>query len=342
MFLDYFLIPLLAGITLIFLFFAFKTALEQTRITMDKENQAKSKKENAGLTPEERKKFLQESGFEDNQAPFIVGQPVRYGNFFGREDIIQSLFNLWKSFPMQNAAIYGEEQIGKTSLLRYLKDVVDNPNDSRFREGQKTDWLSKHEKYCFIYVDFQDVEYHTPKRFLEYILQNMRLEKTDKLDLSLSEESPLLDFSRIIKGHLIKPTVILMDEIEAILERHSDKFSHDFWEGLRAIVTTKLEPQCLSFVLSSNQHPTELNKKIPNQGTGSSFFNIFNYPIELKAFTKQEAKELIASSPKQFSDDDIQFILDKSELKPYLLQLLCQMYFSDNSDWRNIDISNYE
>jgi hypothetical protein len=329
MYLELFLIPLLAALTALFIWDAMREAAKQTSEILNKEsksttNDYKPKTKTQSLTPKERKKLLKESGIDNNTDFFIMGQPVHYGNFFGRKEIIQSLFNLWKGFPMQNAAIYGEKRIGKTSLLQYLKDVVDNPNDSRFREGQKTDWLRNSDRYCFIYVNFQDIEYQSPKRFLEYILQNMKLEKADKVNLSLSEENPLLDFGRIVKGHLINPTIVLMDEIGVILEHHPDKFENEFWDGLRTIATTKLELQCLGFVLAAHQHPTELAKKILTQGTASPFFNIFGHVTELKAFTEQEAKELTVSSPKQFSDDDVEFILKQSELKPFLLQILCK------------------
>ena len=335
-YLDWFLLPLLAGLAFLLVLFAalvaWKNTLNKISQTNDKNSVSKQKVQSR-LTPEERKKLSK--GFErQGDFYFVVGHPVRYGHFFGREEIIQSLFNLWKRFPMQNAAIYGEKRIGKTSLLRYLKDVVDDPNDPRFREGQKTDCLLDSEQYCFIYVDFQDVEFQTQKGLLEYILRNMKLEKADKLDLSLSEENPLLDFGRIVSGHLVKPTVILMDEIGVILECHPKEFSHNFWDGLRAIATTKLEPQCLGFVLASHQYPNELGGFICEGG--SPFIDIFSDTIELKAFTKNQARELIASSPKSFSDNDVEFILKQSELKPYLLQKLCQKCLKAESvNWQS-------
>ncbi|MDM8568150.1 hypothetical protein QUF50_01270 [Thiotrichales bacterium HSG1] len=304
--------------------------------------QAKNKEIISGisLTQEERQELSKD--FEQESFTFIAGPPVRYGNFFGREEIIQNLFNLWKAFPMQNAAIYGEKRIGKTSLLLYLKDIIDNPKNSRFRKEQQIEWLSKSEQYCFIYVNFQDTDYHTPKGLLEYILQNMKLEKSEGLNLSLSEERPLSEFGRILSGHLIRPTIILMDEIGVVLERHSDKFGNDFWDGLRAIATTKLEPQCLGFVLASHQHPKELVKRLSDKEIvpPSQFFNIFGYINELKEFTGVEARKLIASSPKKISDDNIDFILKLSELKPYLLQILCQMRLNqlrqneNNDNWQ--------
>ncbi|MDM8566563.1 hypothetical protein QUF74_13040 [Candidatus Halobeggiatoa sp. HSG11] len=289
-------------------------------------------KKNSPLTSEERQKLSQE--FNQNQSIFIAGPPVRYGNFFDREEIIQNLFNLWKSFPMQNAAIYGEKRIGKTSLLLHLKDMVDNPNDYHFRKEQKTDYLYNSEKYCFIYVNFQDVEYHSPKKLLEYILLKMKLEKAESLDLSLHEENPLLGFGQIVSDHLVKPTVILMDEIGVVLERHSDKFDNEFWEGLRAIATTKLDPQCLGFVLASHQHPTELAKETK---TSSPFFNVFSHTEELRIFTEQEAKRLIANSPEPFSENDVKFILEQSQLKPYILQILCQrcLQAKNGTNWQS-------
>jgi len=343
MYVESFLLPLLAVLTALFIWDAMKDAWKQTSATLNKESKATDDNNNLpttktpSLTAKEREKRLKELGFDNNPHPFIIGQPVRYAHFFCREDIIENLFNLWKKFPIQNAAIYGEKRIGKTSLLRYLKDVVDNPNDSRFRKTQKTDYLPNSKQYCFIYVDFQDVEYHSPKRLLEYVLQNMKLEQAKQLDLSLSEDNPLLEFGRILSDHLIKPTIILMDEIGVVLERHPEEFPHNFWEGLRAIATTKLEPQCLGFVLASHEPPSELGNLICEGG--SPFIDIFSDTIELKAFTEKQARELIASSPKPFSDDDVEFILKQNELKPYLLQMLCQrcleaMQKGEDRSWR--------
>jgi len=276
---------------------------------------------------------------EDNSL-FITNHPVKYAHFFGRKGIVERLFNAWKSLPIQNVAIYGEKQIGTTSLLFYLKDVVDNPNDSRFREEQKINWLPNPEYYCFIYVDFQDVECQNQKRLLEYILQKMKLEDADTLDLSLSEDNPLLGFRRIVAEHLVRPTLILMDKIDILLEYHSEEFSNNFWEGLRSIVTTILEMRCLGFVLASHKLPTELD----NLSSGSSsFISIFSHTIKLKAFSEQEARELIYSSPEPFSDDDVEFILKQSERKPHLLQKLCQRCLeAKDNNWQSEAIQEIE
>lgn len=40
--------------------------------------------------------------------------------------------------------------------------------------------------------------------------------------------------------------------------------------------------------------------------------------------TESEARELIASSPIPFSDEDVEWILTKSKCHTFLLQILCQ------------------
>ncbi len=269
--------------------------------------------------------------------PFIMGQPVRYGRFFGREDILENLFDLWKNFPempIQNAAIWGERRIGKTSLLLHLKDIATaNSTDTRLRSEQKTDWLPNPENYSWIFVDFQDARVCSRKRFLEDVLKNMKLEDIGGIALSLSNDNPLSEFSDIVSRHLKKPAIILLDEIDFALEQCPRELDNAFWEGLRALSTTMLESQCLGFVLASRRHPVELGEL--GKGNASPFFNIFGHVIELKEFTEKQARALIDSSPELFPEDDIQFMLKKSECKPHLLQILCRMCFDQLTKGKN-------
>ncbi len=258
-------------------------------------------------------------------SPFIMGLPVFGRRFFGREEILESLFDLWKAFPdmpIQNAAIWGEKKIGKTSLLLHLKDIAMAGGSSEaFRKGQKTDWLLNSKSYSWIFVDFRDPTICSKKKFLEYLLKSMKLDKTDDMDLSLSDDNPLFEFSMIVSQHLKNPTIILLDEIDSAFKHQPAELDNNFWDGMRALCTTMLEPQCLGFVLASCRHPMELSEL--SNGAASPFFNIFGYDVELTPFTEQEARELISTSPKPFSEGDIQFILEKSEYKPLLLQILC-------------------
>lgn len=258
--------------------------------------------------------------------PFIAGSVVHHGQFFGREEIVQRLFNLWEGFPnmpMQNAAIYGEKRIGKTSLLLHLKDLAEtDKNDPRWRQGQKLDYLRNIQRYNFIYVSFQTIEYQTQQGLLQYILDNMPLNNSD-IDLSLPKERPLIKFRQIVIEYLTEPTVVLLDELSVAVRKYGEEFNFNFWEGLRAFVAADLNPQILAFVISAHESPTKLGQEIAEDG--SPFFNIFGFTHKLEIFTESEALALINSSPKKFDEEDKKYILERSEKKPQLLQTLCRI-----------------
>lgn len=261
--------------------------------------------------------------------PFITGQPVSYGHFFGREVVIDNLYRLWRDFPrmpIQNAAIWGEKRIGKTSLLRQLKALASSQTgDSYWRTEQNTEKYAHFKVYNWVYADFQNVRVNTQCKFLQYIVDNLHLKDVDISKLQLSNDNPLEQFIELCADYLTTPTVILLDEVSAVLEHHSTEFSYNFWEGLRALSTTVLEPSYLGFVISSSEHPKILNQLLArDSGLASPFFNIFGYVIELQAFNLEEANSLINSSPIAFSDVDKEFIIQQSQCKPNELQNLCR------------------
>jgi hypothetical protein len=52
------------------------------------------------------------------ESSFITGTPITHPrHFFGRQRELKRLFNLFKSHPLQNAAIIGQRRSDKTSLL---------------------------------------------------------------------------------------------------------------------------------------------------------------------------------------------------------------------------------
>jgi len=263
--------------------------------------------------------------------PFIVGQPVTGGHFFGREMVINNLYRLWSDFPnmpIQNAAIWGEKRIGKTSLLLQLKALAETQAEQGYwRLEQRTEKYAKLKTYNWIYVDFQNIRFNTQHKFLQYVLDNLHLERTDvtQKSLQLPVTNPLEQFAELLAEHLTTPTIILLDEVSVVLERRADEFSNEFWEGLRALSTTMLQPSCLGFVISSPKHPKELNRLLEQKsGLSSAFFNIFGYSVKAAPFIEQEALALINSSPIEFCDEDKLYILQQSQYKPHQLQRLCR------------------
>ncbi|MGF1935846.1 MAG: ATP-binding protein [Nostoc sp. ChiQUE02] len=260
-------------------------------------------------------------------SPFITGAPItqpRY--FFGREKELKRLFNLLKRHPLQNAAIIGKKRSGKTSLLHYLKNISTTPAE-QLRHSQKSDWLLHPENYRWIFVDLQDARMQSREGLLKYILESMKMQVPTPCDLD--------DFMDVVSDNLHSPTVILLDEISVGLQR-CPELDDSFWESLRSLATNHTGGN-LAFVLATPESPIELAH---NTGHSSPFFNIFGYIAYLGALTEREARELIASSPIPFTDEDVESILTQSCCWPLLLQILCRERLfnleegENNDNWR--------
>lgn len=257
-------------------------------------------------------------------SPFITGAPItqpRY--FFGREKELKRLFNLLKCHPLQNAAIIGKKRSGKTSLLHYLKNITTTPAE-QLRLGQKSDWLPHPENYRWIFVDLQDARMQSREGLLKYILESLKMQVPTPCDLD--------HFMDIVSDNLHFPTVILLDEIGVGLQR-CPELDDAFWESLRSLATNHTGGN-LAFVLATPESPIEMAH---NTGHSSPFFNIFGYIAYLGALTETEARELIASSPIAFTDEDIEWILTQSCCWPLLLQILCRERLFNLEEGENDD-----
>ncbi|WP_013321330.1 AAA family ATPase [Gloeothece verrucosa] len=244
-------------------------------------------------------------------SPFITGTPITHPRyFFGREKEVKRLFNLLKRHPLQNAAIIGKRRSGKTSLLHYLKTITTTPVNL-LRPAQKSDWLRYPEHYQWVFVDFQDSRMASQEYLLRHILEG--------LEISLSGDCNLDRFMDIVSSKLNTFSIILMDEIGTALDRYS-QLDDDFWSSLRSLGTNQTRGK-LAFILAAHESPIELSK---NTGHDSPFFNIFGYTTVLGALTETEALELINSSPISFAQEDIEWILERSQCHPFLLQILCR------------------
>jgi hypothetical protein len=264
------------------------------------------------------------SSKNNETSPFITGSPITQPHqFFGREKELKRLFNLLKRHPLQNAAIIGKRRIGKTSLLHYLKSITTTP---QLRPNQKSDWLPNPETYKWIFVDFQDPRMSGREGFLGYILES--------LGIQLPNPCNLENFMDLLCGNLRNPTIILLDEIGVGLQR-CPQLDDEFWEALRSLATNQTDGN-LAFILATHESPIDLAR---SNGHSSPFFNIFGYTAYLGGFTEEQARELIASSPIPFPDDDAEWIIQQSKYIPLLLQILCrEKLFSledgDNDNWR--------
>ncbi|MGB3653017.1 MAG: ATP-binding protein, partial [Rivularia sp. (in: cyanobacteria)] len=246
----------------------------------------------------------------EETSPFITGSPINHpSRFFGRQKELKRLFGMLKRHPLQNAAIIGKRRIGKTSLLHYLKNIIVTPKEE-LRQQQKSDWLQHPEIYKWIFVDFQDSRMSSKENFLTHILVNLNFKIPTPCDLD--------HFMDVVSDNLKNPTVVLFDEIGVGLQR-CEELDDEFWESLRSLATNHTGGN-LAFILATHESPIDLAK---STGHSSPFFNIFAYTAYLGEFKEPEARELMASSPIAFPEEDVEWILQQSRCVPLLLQILC-------------------
>jgi len=292
------------------------------------------------LSGDERNELLLAAGFEPEKGaplvpptlpidffvrwpscPFVVGPPITEPHqFFGREYILKRIFDVWKYTPLQHISIVGLKRSGKTSLLHYLRHIIDTPAE-KLRPGQRNDWLPP--GYQWVFVDFQDPRMCYQESLLRHILI--------ELDMPVPEPCDLVSFMEIIDHYLEIPTVILLDEIGVGLA--SPDLDDQFWWGMRSLGSNHAGGK-IGFLLTSHQPPEEM---LVDDNKPSPFFNIFGHVLNLGPLTNEEALELINSSPQAFENKDIKLIMAQTGRWPALLQIFCQSRLTALKEGRHDD-----
>jgi len=242
-----------------------------------------------------------------DMSPFVIGPPITEPRqFFGREYILKRIFDVWKYTPLQHIAIVGPKRCGKTSLLHYLRHIIDTPAE-KLRPGQRNNWLMP--GYQWVFVDFQDPRMGYRESLLRHILI--------ELDMPVPEPTDLVSFMEILDQFLEFPTLILLDEMSAGLA--SPDLDEQFWWGMRSLGSNHAGGK-LGFLFTAHQPPEEM---LMDDNKPSPFFNIFGHVLNLGPLTENEALDLINSSPLPFQNQDVEWILEQSDCWPTLVQIFC-------------------
>jgi len=259
--------------------------------------------------------------------PVITRPIIQPRQFFGRRGILKRIFQAWNRTSLEHVAIIGPKRSGKTSLLNYLMHIH---HATGLREGQQK--IALKYSYDWVFIDFEDVRMQHPNSLLNHILTKLGLPTT---------ENDLIEFTEILEDNLHRPTVILMDNIEKGLQ--AEALDQTFWWNMRSLGNHCAGGK-LGFCVTSQQLPAELAESLHKP---SPFFNIFE-PIQLTAFTTEEALELIHATPTSFTSDDIEWILAHSRGFPLLLQLLCHVRLialeekQSTEQWQQIGLQRIE
>ncbi len=262
--------------------------------------------------------FLEAAGFTPKKtlSPCVVGLPIQnISQFFGREDELKRIADLWNSFPLQNIAVIGSKGVGKSSLLNYLVNLQ-NTVAENLRPNQRDDWFANLGKSRWAKLDFNNALIWTKQGFYRDLLR--------QLDIS-DENNDLHHMIDMIDQHLDIPTLILLDNVDVGLS--APELDISFWSSLRYLSS---ENENLAFMITSPKVP-ELEAKI--YGKPSPFFNIFGHVIKLEPLLEEQAQELLYFGADQAQllvpckEDDIAWILEQSGRWPILLQILCDCRF---------------
>ena len=265
------------------------------------------------------------------RSPFVAGPPILEPSaFFGRVREVERLLRLWTRRPLHSALIIGARRSGKTSLLHYMKALTRTPS-SLLRPDQARWWASHTSSdgvavpatLRMAYVDFQDPRTGTAEYVLGEILRGCGLPSTGACEYG--------DFIAIASSQLDAPTVVLLDEVDKGLRRPG---LAELWGTLRS-AASRHPRQLLAFAVACRAIPAVENST-PYE---SPLLNIIGEVIELGPFTREEATELIAASPRTFPDADVEWMLEQSECWPALLQVFCDTRLSafdtdDEGGWR--------
>ncbi|MEM7019148.1 MAG: AAA family ATPase [Pseudomonadota bacterium] len=243
-----------------------------------------------------------------------IGTPKQ---FFGRNRELKRVFSKWQHLPLQNIAVVGPKRSGKTSLLRYIKNIH---AAREVRAGQTQHWLPNPDDYQFIFIDFQAADMCEEDSLLRYILAQMELEAPDPCDLA--------SFTRIVRQQLKRRTLLLMDEVTAGLQ--SPKLPDEFWWGIRSLISHH-PGRKLGMLLASHKAPAEWGRQ-DDDNSPSPLLNIIGRTVKMGPFTEDEALELLRHAPTTISDADQQWMLEHSGGWPAKLQVLCDVWWTGQQE----------
>jgi hypothetical protein len=253
--------------------------------------------------------------------PFTYGNPISDSRrFFGRSREVEQIFGRLRNEEFESSSVVGDRRIGKTSLLNYLTDP-----GVRAANGLGS------ERYSFVYVDLQMLaKTMGPNQFWRRLLTLMRrqrsadatvralaaLERRERLDMfELDDLFQELDD----EGQHV---VFLLDEFESITTNAN--FGPEFYYGLRGLMTHHR----VALVTSSRQGLNELTHS--EAVKSSPFFNMFAN-VNLRGFSLGDYQHMISRSLNgtsvQFSEGEVQQVLDLAGLHPYFLQAACHMLY---------------
>jgi predicted ATP-binding protein involved in virulence len=268
------------------------------------------------------------NGVDKYRNPYVTGKKVYGRHFFGRNNILEILYEKLLNSEIPNScSIFGETRIGKSSILE------------EFCYQYKADLLKN---FCVIQMDMS--AHFSPGdtksfylQFLSIIRDQLVDEKISQsimqqIDSSLASQEPwgvvLYKISKCftaIKKAAIKLLVIL-DEFDATTELF--ELDSQAFKILRSLGS---EPKYdITYLVASRKRIVTIEK---DAGISSNFAGLFGFgEIQIGLMKKNEAISLIREPAKrvgiEWEDQEVEDILEFSGCHPYIIQNVCHSLFS--------------
>jgi len=264
--------------------------------------------------------------------PYIYGPPVDEGEFFGRQEELETIVQAVTKPVKQDMLVVGERRTGKTSLLYQVGKRLDVPfiaiyivlNTCRPR----TDDVLDHVLHTIVQTLVERGILESAWRTHEFVSSDF----TERVDEVLQEARRTVENPRLI---------LLLDEADFLLEVEEESSSptprrgvgrgrHRVDERVQRVLRAALQSQKTGSHLRAVVAGTTALSTYMLQHS-SPFFNHFRF-IHLKPLSLEETRELIVKPAEMlgvtFSPNAIERISSFSGRQPYYCQALCYEAFA--------------
>jgi hypothetical protein len=255
--------------------------------------------------------------------------------FFGRENEITSILQLITASEPGSHAIYGTRTIGKTHLLRFLKDKsgalkrYENFVSIEYRIGGER-------RLLFIYINFHN--YPEINNIFYVLLEQLDLDlQTD--DASNDIQIPQYDEATTRQDcfNLLRRTLIKLDQQRVRVVFLLDDFDiplpniNPDDDGLLRTLS-----DYAALIIATEEPISELR---PDIGETSPLLGILR-PKAIGLITEQASRDLICTPAGEvgieFTDDEEDLLLHVAGRQPFLLTAACELYFETRSEFPDI------
>jgi len=256
--------------------------------------------------------------------------------FYGRQEIIESILTRIRHSEPQSVAIVGARRIGKSSLLTHLHHLMTtktpgapDPLDKRTCILLDPEELVINDPDGFTWVIIDELISANPQ-LVEY-LQERPKEVTKKSMPSMPARRPETILNNLLKracnaGHRF---VFFFDEFE-LLARNPQLREVNYLHYLRSIS----DNYKLAFVTVSHVPVSDISFEADS--TGSPFDNNFSQPVHMGLMSEDDCFKLVRgqlAKPEDgqglFKDFDVQEAIELAGRHPYFFKIACSCLF----DW---------